>query len=664
MNNDISQVKQQLNLFNNKNYKCANEEMYAGRKSLWGYIGPTSDKDIARGQYLVFVNELNGAPVLARLLYNPCDLGPNGTGGSPKKLELHQPVLLIPLNETGEYGIAHTYIPLTDTIEQGISNYIVGSGGDPLEIRENPNDSQYTPSITMRQNGEAGYNINPVIATGLTIAPFDMAETPYNWTQLGSIETNGYDGNRFQLIAKDNTVSSASSIQLVDGVNKTKVDKSKSELFKFYHLTKYKLANSTKRLYEYKDGKIVPGGLLSQIRTFSGNFGETGREIITFIDRITGFLNQADGIINAISDFIEWFDGDILSQVTDLISIIGLPTGIKIGNVVNIGLSFNGDQPIGASVRFNVGNKFVNLFLEGVANSLISDFIGDTSLNGLIEKGLSALGINIKGKDKPDETQSVNNLNPKIPPKRKSKSLIDVIEGIGNIIPGSFGNYLKSFTNVSESIGLTNNGVIQLDNPTGEFYGYLDYSRLNLDLATPDGRLSSHLSTLGYDYAPFTIKAIKNFELTQNPIYTLMSILPLVPLPDKVWIILFIYYATQSENSYIYLIKEFIEPHLSPWSNNNYLIKLANLKHEDILTTLEELDYPHLDFKQLILNPSEELKSISLDTQLLYYFNELLAGKILNYLRGCLLITSGYDITLDLELYSKLNLLIKEIYYA
>lgn len=669
MNNDISNLQQQKNggLFHTRNYLASNQESYANRKTLWGYIGPTSDKDIARGQYLVFVNELNGAPILARLLFSPYDLGPNGTGGGSKKLELHQPVLLLPLNETGEYGIISTYIPLTNEIENEISSYIVASAGEPLVVGSKNNESKYKPTYTIRQNFEAGFGVNEVKSSGLTIKPFNFNEVNYSWSQLGNLYIDSYNGDRYEQILNEKTVSSSSLFQLVDGTNKTKVDKSKSELFKFYQHSKYKLANSTKRLYEYRNGKIIPGLLLSQIRTFSGNFGEVGEDLITIIDGITKFFDQADTIISNISDFIEWFDSGILNQVTDLISIIGLPTGLSISNVVNLGLTFNGDNPLGVSIDLNLGNKFIESFLEGVANSLISDFIGDTSLNSLIEGGLKLLGIDIKGRDKPDETQTVNDLNPKIPSSGNNKSLVEVIEGLGDIIPGSFGNYLKSLNNITESIGLTVNGTIQLNNPYGDYFSYLDYTKLNLNLELPEARLSSYLSTLGYEYAPFVIQSIKNFELTQNPIYTLMALLPLVPLSDKIWISLFIFYVTKSENSFLFLLKEFIEPDISPLSHNSYLSLLVNLKHSDILTFIENYKFNNfngLKFNDLILSPQDSLYSLNLHEQLKYYFLELLDGKILNFLRGSLLLTSGYDIMLDLDLYKKFNLLVKEIYYA
>lgn len=668
MNNDVSNIISNKNygVFNTKSYLGSYKEFVTNRKTLYGYIQPTSDSDIARGRYNVSVIELNGAILLCRLLISPYKLGANSSKGGLARLDLHLPVVLLPLNETGDYGILDTFTPIDYKQEDLISSTILASTSEDITIPRvdtKKTDSTFNQPIN-RHQFELGFFINQYDTSGVTIEPFNLDKVTYSWPHMGNIQSHSANGEYYEQILNNYTTSKANSIELIDGINKNKIDKTKSELFSFYQLTKYRIANSTKRLYEYRNGKIVPGLLLNQIRRFSSNFNTTGSEIIKVIDRLTSYLNQADTLVLGVSDFIEWFDGNYVAQVTDLLSIVGLPNSLSIGNVVNLGVALDGDNPIKAEIDFNLGSKFIDSFLEGVANSLISDFIGETSLTDLVNTGLGLFGISIGGKDNPDETLEANSKNPKLPARRNKKSLLEAL----NTISTGAGQFSESLRNLrllksGGLLNLQNNGTIQLSRVNQSYLSYIDYSNLNYNPQSIKGTLAAKLTVLGLDYGAFMVESLISFCKTKNPMHLLLTILPMVSVKYRVIFILFAFYVSESEDIKLFLVKEFIpiENYKKTYSNK-YYEKLISLSYTEIFFYLEEINYTEINFNQLMLNPTEELYKLNLDSELKYYWEELLSGKILNFFRGCILINTSNDITLDLDVYNKLNTLINQIY--
>lgn len=679
INNDITNALDSRNgaIFHTNSHKKTQVALHGEQRKFDGYICPTPDKDVLRGQYNVCIPEItSNSTIKAKLNYDLFKNRANYTGGTPFRLDVGQKVTLTRFNNSTTYCIDGTYNPSDGAIE----NQLEVLNAPPEEVEGNNPPKNEVTKITDPQgfiNGSkydfahnidydtpySGYLANEEKGAALWIKS-NSGETGFARAYPGVKISHTWDGSEVGVYPKDKIITASNKTSVINGSDQTKPKESKSELIRFYNYQKAKLLNSNLIFFQYKDGKLIPTRLLAQIITLSNTIGY-GKQVAGFIgviDKISSYVSTAIAVMDSIVAFSEWLSLSFVDQLADVVGLLGLPSGLgfNLGGIVNVSLSLERGQPLSITAGFSTGIPLLNVFLEGVVNSLITDFLGSLDIGGILGDVLSFFGIG--GKQKPEEVWTPNKITVGLPPKNVPK-LKDILTDLQQALPEDLQGFIGKFTSY-RVLGNQDNQIEVFESTYGISPIFIDYSKLTIDTNTQAGKLSIILIKQGAELGSYVIQNLIDFKFTNNPVYALLAVLPYLSKSSKLWVTAFVNYVLEDEDITSYLVKEFL---LDGTDFSCQSIKvLANIPTElDILSIYleEELgvtDYP--DFNQIINDPYITLYNTFEDESIKPYFEELLNGKIVTFLRGVVLASSNVDIVEDVMIYKRITELVEYLF--
>lgn len=656
-----------------KTYSHSSEQIYSNPTNplstkVWGYVAYAPDKEMLDNEYFVNVPEFGNSIIRAKVI-RPVTDGGGGNGTFPKGITLETGCLVV-LETIG--GMNNYFITGVIPMSGESVQYMIDNDVTLKPFAPPPDGTNYyqrfDPNL-LSMGVDSEISLTPLDI--ITKNPFGVQTVPPPRLP-GSYEVKSTIGDRFRRTLGSDMEISPDRVFVADGISGSASEKASARIVRNYQRKKLRIQRSLPRRYVFRNGQIIPGAILvNQATSLAQSAGLNNIGLSSFLaefNEIVGYVNKVMGVVETMNKVVDWFSKSYIDQLKDIIDLAGI-SQIDIGGVVQISTSFNVDSPIGLSADFNTGIPLMDSFLEGFSNSLLRDFIGDTSIGGILGLGLGLLGGG-GGIDDPDETYAVNLYNKPIVTTGElgnTDSLKSIISELGSYVSGDINQFMNQLTSSNKTIRIGGEGAQFFEDTHAQTIRAINLNDINVQVGSKEAQLAIFITKYGVEYGGMVTQAIRDLYYSSSLLHFMMALLPLLETPEKIQVLAGIGYITGQASV--------IEPVALEVFNQG-----GGGSCNAQVTTLATADYTNKDVVNKMLDeefgidtpPDFDAWTQGIDNVLDFFSNTNLSvaavhladGKLSSFFREIIKLQSGIDVATLPRAYVTFNELINAVFPA